>query len=99
MNYFKTGLLLVVLTMIFILIGGYFGGQQGAIFAFIFAFIMNMVSYWFSDKIVLMMYRAKEANINEVPELYNLVKDLTMAAQMPMPKVYIAPQNTPNAFA
>jgi len=98
-NYFKTGLLLIALTMIFIWIGGYFGGQQGAILAFIFAFIMNMVSYWFSDKIVLMMYGAKEANINEVPELYNLIKGLTMAAQMPMPKIYIAPQNTPNAFA
>ena len=99
MNYFKTGLLLIALTMIFIWIGGYFGGQQGAVLAFIFAFILNMVSYWFSDKIVLKMYGAKEANISEVPELYNLVKDLTMAAQMPMPKVYIAPQNTPNAFA
>jgi len=85
--------------MIFVWIGGYFGGQQGAAFAFILAFIMNMISYWFSDKIVLMMYGAKEANVNEVPELYNLVKDLTMAASMPMPKVYIAPQNTPNAFA
>jgi len=98
-NYFKTGLLLIALTMIFIWIGGYFGGQQGAVLAFIFAFILNMVSYWFSDKIVLKMYGAKEANISEVPELYNLVKDLTLSAQMPMPKVYIAPQNTPNAFA
>ena len=85
--------------MIFIWIGGYFGGQQGAVLAFIFALILNMVSYWFSDKIVLKMYGAKEANISEVPELYNLVKDLTSSAQMPMPKVYIAPQNTPNAFA
>jgi len=99
MNYIKTGLLLIALTMIFVFIGGYFGGQQGAIYAFIFAFMMNMISYWFSDKIVLMMYGAKEANAKEVPELYNLVKDLTISAKMPMPKVYIAPQDTPNAFA
>jgi len=99
MNYLKTGLLLVILTMIFVLVGGYFGGREGAVYAFVFAFIMNMVSYWFSDKIVLMMYGAKEANINEVPELYNIVKGLTLTANMPMPKVYIAPQNGPNAFA
>ena len=99
MNYFKTGLLLVILTMLFVLIGGYFGGRQGAVYAFIFAFMMNMISYWFSDKIVLMMYKAKEANINEVPELYNIVKGLVTAAKMPMPKVYIAPQDSPNAFA
>ena len=99
MNYFKTGLLLVILTILFVFIGGYFGGQQGAVYAFIFAFIMNMISYWFSDKIVLMMYGAKEANINEVPELYNIIKNLTLNAEMPMPKVYIAPQDAPNAFA
>ncbi|MFA5388157.1 MAG: zinc metalloprotease HtpX [Candidatus Omnitrophota bacterium] len=99
MNYIKTGLLLVILTMIFVLIGGYFGGQAGAIYAFIFAFMMNMVSYWLSDKIVLKMYRAKEADIKEVPELYNIVKTLVMSADMPMPKIYIAPQDTPNAFA
>lgn len=85
--------------MIFVFVGGYFGGRQGAVYAFVFAFIMNVVSYWFSDKIVLMMYGAKEVKTNEVPELYNIVKGLTMSAEMPMPKVYIAPQNTPNAFA
>jgi heat shock protein HtpX len=99
MNYFKTGLLLIILTMLFVLIGGYFGGRQGAIYAFIFAFIMNMISYWFSDKIVLKMYRAKEVNVSEVPEIYNIVRNLTTAAEMPMPKIYIAPQNSPNAFA
>ena len=99
MNYFKTGLLLIVLTMIFVFVGGYFGGRQGAVYAFIFAFIMNMISYWFSDKIVLAMYGAKEADIKEVPELYNIVKGLTVSAEMPMPKIYITSQNTPNAFA
>jgi len=99
MNYLKTGLLLVVLTMIFVWVGGYFGGQQGALYAFIFAFVMNVAAYWFSDKIVLAMYGAKEADIKEVPELYNIVKELTIQAKLPMPKVYIAPQNSPNAFA
>jgi heat shock protein HtpX len=99
MNYFKTGLLLVILTMLLVFIGGYFGGQQGAVYAFIFAFLMNMISYWFSDKIVLMMYKAREANINEVPELFNIVKELALIAKIPMPRVYIAPQDAPNAFA
>jgi heat shock protein HtpX len=99
MNYVKTGLLLIVLTILFVMIGGYFGGQQGAIFAFIFAFIMNIFSYWFSDKLVLMMYKAKEANPGEIPEIYNIVKELAEAAKIPMPKVYIAPQDSPNAFA
>jgi heat shock protein HtpX len=99
MNYVKTGLLLIILTILFVMIGGYFGGQQGAIFAFIFAFIMNVSSYWFSDKIVLMMYKAKETNASEVPEVYNIVQKLAIEAEIPMPKVYIAPQDSPNAFA
>ena len=99
MNYIKTGLLLVVLTMLFVLVGGYFGGREGAVYAFIFAFVINMISYWFSDKIVLMLYKAKEANVNEVPEIYNIVKELVIAANIPMPKIYIAPQDSPNAFA
>lgn len=99
MNYIKTGVLLVALTMLFVWIGGYFGGQQGAVYAFIFAFIMNMGAYWFSDKIVLMMYGAKEAKPDEVPEIYNIVKELADNAKLPMPKIYIAPQNSPNAFA
>jgi heat shock protein HtpX len=99
MNYVKTGLLLIVLTMLFVLIGGYFGGQTGAVYAFIFAFVMNVGAYWFSDKIVLMMYKAKEANAKEVPEIYNIVRELAVSAKMPMPKVYIAPQDAPNAFA
>ncbi|MDP2920904.1 MAG: zinc metalloprotease HtpX [Candidatus Omnitrophota bacterium] len=99
MNYIKTAFLLIVLTILFVLIGGYFGGRAGAIYAFIFAFIMNMISYWFSDRIVLAMYGAKEADMKEVPELYNIVKGLTEPVHMPMPKIYIAPQDAPNAFA
>jgi heat shock protein HtpX len=99
MNYLKTGLLLLLLTMLFVWIGGYFGGQTGATYAFLFALLMNFGAYWFSDKIVLMMYCAKEVEPGEVPELYNIVKELTSNAKLPMPKVYIAPQNSPNAFA
>ena len=99
MNYLKTGLLLVALTMLFVWIGGYFGGNIGAIYAFIFALLINFGAYWFSDKIVLSMYSAKEVEPREVPELYNIVKELTSNAKLPMPRVYIAPQNSPNAFA
>ncbi len=99
MNYIKTGFLLMLLTMLFVWIGGYFGGQAGATYAFMFALIMNVSAYWFSDKIVLTMYGAKEAQENEVPELYNIVKELTLSAKLPMPKICIAPQNSPNAFA
>jgi len=99
MNYLKTGVLLIVLTMLFVLIGGLVGGERGAIYAFIIALIMNFGAYWFSDKIILMMYGAKEVDPSEVPELYNIVKELTVNARLPMPKVYIAPQNSPNAFA
>ena len=99
MNYIKTGLLLIALTMLFVWIGGYFGGQAGASYAFLFALIMNVGAYWFSDKIVLAMYRAKEIDPREVPGLYNIVKELVVPAKLPMPKLYIAPQNSPNAFA
>jgi len=99
MNYIKTGLLLIALTMLFVWIGGYFSGQVGASYAFLFALIMNVGAYWFSDKIVLAMYRAKEIDPREVPELYNIVKELTASARLPMPKLYIVPQNSPNAFA
>lgn len=99
MNYIKTGLLLTALTMLFVWIGGYFGGNAGALYAFIFALVMNFGAYWFSDKIVLGMYGAKEIKPDEVPELYNIVRELTSNAKLPMPKVYISPQDSPNAFA
>jgi len=99
MNYIKTGLLLAALTMLFVWIGGYFGGQMGAIYAFMFALVMNVGAYWFSDKIVLRMYGAKEIDPKEVPELYAIVKELITPAGIPMPRLYITPQNSPNAFA
>jgi heat shock protein HtpX len=99
MNQFKTFLLMLVLTVIFILVGTVIGGKNGAIYAFIFAALMNFFSYWFSDKIVLRMYGAKEVSQGEAPELYGIVADLTSKASLPMPKVYIMENDTPNAFA
>ena len=99
MNTIKTALLLGGLTGLLMLIGGYFGGQQGMIIAFIVALVMNFGSYWFSDKIVLRMYRAQEVSPSQAPELFTLVRNLTLQANLPMPKVYVIPEDTPNAFA
>jgi heat shock protein HtpX len=81
------------------LIGGWFGGQNGVVIAFFFAVVMNFGSYWFSDKIVLSMYHAKAVSEGEAPELYAMVKNLSLRASIPMPRVYIIPGDTPNAFA
>ena len=99
MNTIKTGLLLGALTGLLMLIGGWFGGQQGVVIAFIFAMVMNFGSYWFSDKLVLSMYHAQPVSESEAPELYAMVKNLALKASLPMPRVYIIPGDTPNAFA
>jgi len=99
MNTIKTTILLGALTGLLMLIGGYFGGRQGVVLAFIFASIMNLGSYWFSDKIVLRMYSATEVTEREAPELFTLVRNLAMRDGLPMPRVYIIPGDTPNAFA
>ncbi|MHC1697696.1 MAG: zinc metalloprotease HtpX [Geobacteraceae bacterium] len=99
MNMLKTTLLLTLLTVLLVMAGGALGGQSGMLLALVFAGVMNFVSYWFSDKIVLAMYRAKEVTESESPEFYDLVRQLTMKAGLPMPKVYIIPSDTPNAFA
>lgn len=99
MNGLKTAVLLSALTGIIMLIGNYFGGQQGMVMAFGIAAVMNFVSYWFSDKIVLAMYHAKPIEREQAPELYDLVNDLATRLNMPMPKLYIIPTESPNAFA
>jgi heat shock protein HtpX len=99
MNTIKTGLLLGALTGLLMLIGGFFGGQQGVVIAFIFAMVLNFGSYWFSDKLVLSMYHAQPVPDNEAPELISIVKTLALKASLPMPRVYIIPGDTPNAFA
>lgn len=97
MNGIKTFLLMSTLTILLILLGGSIGGRSGATFAFIFSLGMNLFSYWFSDSIVLKMYRAQEVSENTF--LYDVVKKLSMRAGLPMPKVYIINQQQPNAFA
>jgi len=98
-NVFKTGLLLAVLTAMLVLIGGAIGGQQGMVIAFVIALAMNFFSYWFSDKIVLAAYGAKPIGEAEAPRLYAIVHRLATRAGIPMPRVYLVPSETPNAFA
>ena len=97
MNNLKTFLLMGIMTFLLMLIGNFIGGSQGVYFAFIFATFTNFISYWFSDKIVLSMYRAKP--VSEDSDVYRIVKNLTERAEMPMPKVYIINESQPNAFA
>ena len=98
-NRAKTVLLLGALTGLILFIGGMLGGRTGILFAFIFAAVINFFSYWFSDKIVLAMYRAKEVTPDQAPKLYAIVEQLAHGAGLPMPRVYIVPSPTPNAFA
>lgn len=99
MNTIRTTILLAVLTALLIWAGGLIGGRQGAIIALILAGGMNFFSYWFSDKVVITMYRGRPVTANEDTELYGIVQDLTQRAGLPMPKIYTLPQETPNAFA
>jgi heat shock protein HtpX len=98
-NRIRTTFLLAALTALIIFIGHIFGGRQGMIIAFIFAAGMNFFSYWFSDKIVLRMYRAEEVTPEQAPELYGMVQTLSRQAGLPMPKVCLIPKDAPNAFA
>jgi heat shock protein HtpX len=99
MNNFKTTILMLGLIILFVLVGQFIGGKEGMTWAFFMAVIMNGIAYWFSDKIVLMMYRAKETKKSDYPEIYNIIRELTQKMQLPMPKVYIINTATPNAFA
>jgi heat shock protein HtpX len=96
---FKTGLLLAVLTAMLVLAGGAIGGQRGMMIAFFFALAMNFFSYWFSDKIVLRMYGAQPVDEAQAPQLYAIVRRLAQRAGIPVPKVYLIPSESPNAFA
>jgi len=98
-NTVKTALLLGALTGLLMLIGGLIGGRGGVYIAFIFALILNFGSYWFSDKIVLKMYKAQEVSETAEPDLYSIVRNLALKAALPMPRVYIIPEETANAFA
>src|SRR4051812_45144324 len=96
-NALKTTLLLGALSALFLLIGQSLGGAQGLMMGFMFAAVTNLGSYWFSDKIVLAMYSAKQ--VGPEHRLYRIVERLAQRANLPMPKVYIIPQPSPNAFA
>jgi heat shock protein HtpX len=98
-NSFKTAILLSALTALILVIGEVFGGRQGLIIAFIFALIMNAGSYWFSDKIVLSLYRAQELPYEQAPELHRMVERLAQQAEIPKPRIYLVPSQNPNAFA
>jgi len=98
-NVLKTTFLLGALTGILLLFGQVFGGRTGMIIAFGFAVVMNFGSYWFSDRIVLAIFRAKPVNESDDPELFSIVRNLATRAGLPMPRVYRIPQPTPNAFA
>ncbi len=98
-NWFKTTLLLGAMTTLMIFLGNIFGGRSGMIFAFILAMGMNFFSYWFSDKLVLSMYRAQEISASDHPTLYEIIQELAHSANLPMPRIYIIPEESPNAFA
>jgi heat shock protein HtpX len=98
-NTFKTALLLTALTLLLMLIGQAFGGRQGMAIALAIAVVMNFVSYFYSDKIALAMYRARPVTREELPRAYQAVERLTQKAGLPMPKIYVIPTDSPNAFA
>jgi heat shock protein HtpX len=99
MNTCKTMFLMVTLTLMLVAIGNLLGGKSGMTIALVIAFGMNFISYWFSDKIVLKMYSAREVSETQAPELYSMTRELSYAAGLPMPKVYLMEQDQPNAFA
>jgi heat shock protein HtpX len=98
-NALKTTLLLGLLTGFLLFVGQYFGGQNGMILALVFAGVMNFVSYFFSDKIALAMYRAQPVSRDDLPRVYQIVERLTQRVGIPMPKIYVIPSDSPNAFA
>lgn len=98
-NTMRTVFLMTLVGLLFLLVGGLLGGQTGMIIALVFALGMNFFSYWYSDKMVLKMYRAKEVTRENSPRFYNMVEELAQNANLPMPKVYVIPQQQPNAFA
>ncbi|MCX5781206.1 MAG: zinc metalloprotease HtpX [Elusimicrobia bacterium] len=99
MNGLKTFILMLLMTILLVSIGNLISGKQGMITAFIFAFFMNFISYWFSDKIVLAMYGAKEIKENALPQVRSIVQQLTSSQGLPMPKIYLINSPMPNAFA
>jgi heat shock protein HtpX len=98
-NLMKTAVLMAAITALFMAIGSVLGGRQGMVLALIVALGMNFFSYWFSDKLVLKMYNAKEVDESSAPQFYRMIRELAQSAQLPMPKVYLIEEDAPNAFA
>jgi heat shock protein HtpX len=98
-NIFKTTLLLTGMTLLLLLAGRAFGGQNGMLLAVAFAAVLNFVAYFFSDKIALATYRAQPVGRDDLPRVYNIVERLAQKVSLPMPKVYLIPTDSPNAFA
>jgi heat shock protein HtpX len=99
MNMMRTFLLMGLMTVLLVIVGNLLGGQNGMIMAFLFAMVMNFGAYWFSDKLVLRKYNAQEVTKADSPDLFSLVEELAGKAELPMPRVYIVPDEQPNAFA
>ena len=98
-NTFKTALLLTAMTLLLMVAGRALGGQRGMLMALVLAAVMNFISYFFSDKIALAMYRAQPISRDDLPRVYNIVERLAQKVGLPMPKVYLIPNDSPNAFA
>ena len=98
-NLLKTAVLMAAITALFMAIGSVLGGQQGMLIALVVALGMNFFSYWFSDKLVLKMYKAREVDESSAPQFYRMVQELAQRAGLPMPRVYLIEENAPNAFA
>jgi heat shock protein HtpX len=98
-NLLKTAILMAAITALFMAVGQVMGGQNGMTLALLFALAMNFFSYWFSDKLVLKMYRAQEVDARSAPRFYAMVAELAQRAELPMPRVYLIDEQAPNAFA
>ncbi len=98
-NWVKTAMLMAAIMALFGIVGGMLGGQQGMLLALLFGGAMNVFSYWFSDKMVLKMYNAREVDETSAPQFYGMVRGLAQRANLPMPRVYIIDEQQPNAFA
>mgnify|MGYP003327918048 FL=1 len=98
-NLVKTAILMAAITGLFIAVGAMLGGQEGMVMALIFAIGMNFFSYWFSDKLVLKMTNAQEVDEDSAPQFYEMIRELANKANLPMPRVYLIEEDSPNAFA
>src|SRR6516225_2182763 len=99
MNGLKTAFLLTLMTLLIVFVGNWVGGRNGMVYAFLIAAVMNFVSYFFSDKIALAMYRAQPVTREQLPRVYEVVERLAQKMRIPMPKIFVIPTESPNAFA